>query len=338
MMRLREFDGIRGIAALAVVLCHLSELSIPFSFGIGRYGVDVFFILSGFVIFLSLDRQDSLINFYKTRFVRLFPIFWFCVLFSSFGIFLFRFAEKQISVLIFLSNLTMIPRQLTGIGSYIEGSYWTLECELFFYLLISLLYFKIGRKYIIYVFLGLSFGGLVLHFFDVTRNLSSLPKLLQVLIMRSYGILNIKHANLFLAGICLYLYREQGTKKLYFLVFIFALLCSFFYVPDGFSPENGKMLNGLFVLIIGCLFWLSNLPLFKLFFVTPILLFLGEISYPLYLIHCNLGRYTIQKISNFTNSTWLGLFCGILIVILMSVFLTYQIDIPLRKYLRKKIL
>ena len=146
-MRLKEFDGIRGMAALAVVLCHLtasqtylfenSELSIPFSFGLGRYGVDMFFILSGFVIFLSLDRQDSLINFYKIRFIRLFPIFWFCVLFSRLGIFLFRFAEKQVSLWVFLSNLTMIPRQLTGIGSYIEGSYWTLECELFFYLLIT---------------------------------------------------------------------------------------------------------------------------------------------------------------------------------------------------------
>lgn len=312
---------------------------LPFSFGIGRYGVDIFFILSGFVVFLSLERQPSIISFYKSRFVRLFPIFWFCVLFSSFIIIGFNIESTKLSLPILLANLTMIPRQLIGINSYIEGSYWTLECELFFYILISLVYFKVGKKYTIFVFLFITCLALIIHLFDITSNPFGWTRIVYALFMRLYGILNIKYVNLFLCGMSLYLYRKY-KKSLYYVIFIFSILCSFFYTPDGHiaEVENGKIINGFIVLLIGLFLWFSYSPLLKSILCNNLLLLLGEISYPLYLIHCNLGRVITKIVSNSTYSTALGLFSGFICVILVSTFLTFKVDIPLRKFLQKKLL
>ena len=58
-VRLLELDALRGMAALGVVLCHYTSLCqelavIPFSFHYGSYGPHLFFMISGFVIFMTL--------------------------------------------------------------------------------------------------------------------------------------------------------------------------------------------------------------------------------------------------------------------------------------------
>lgn len=157
MKRIKEFDGLRGGgAALAVALFHLtSPLQLPVSFWFGKYGVDIFFMLSGFVIFQSLNSHDSFLDFLKSRFIRLFPIFWICVLASSLGIFLLHYGDKELSPTMVLANLTMIPKQFLGVSSYIEGSYWTLEHELFFYIFAGLSCFKFGWKCTFFIYVSI---------------------------------------------------------------------------------------------------------------------------------------------------------------------------------------
>jgi peptidoglycan/LPS O-acetylase OafA/YrhL len=342
MERVREFDGIRGLAALSVMVFHLADRpsyefinnswSFPFSFPLGAYGVETFFMLSGFVIFLSLENQKSIISFCKSRFIRLFPIFWVCVFLSTALILVFHLNVK-ISVPILLANLTMIQRQFVGVSSNIEGSYWTLECELWFYVIVSLIYFKIGKKYVIYAYVFLATVGLIVHSFGIIHQADNWHWLMRSIFMRFYGILNIKFANLFLAGISLYLYRES-KQKLYCFTFIFAILCSFAYT-SGLIVSS--IASGLTVSSIGLLLWFSNLPLLRSILCNRILLFLGGISYPLYLIHMNLGRLIVATVSNSTYSTSLGLFAGITCIIVASTFLTFKVDIPLRKYLQKRL-
>jgi peptidoglycan/LPS O-acetylase OafA/YrhL len=83
--RLVEIDALRGVAALAVVLFHytthftkLFGASPPptISFSMGHYGVNLFFIISGFVIFMTLEKTLRPMDFVVSRFSRLFPTYW----------------------------------------------------------------------------------------------------------------------------------------------------------------------------------------------------------------------------------------------------------------------
>jgi len=87
--RISVLDSFRGIAAIFVVIYHYtvkySEIFIGsnfeplFLFVYGEFGVQLFFIISGFVIFKSVRNINSVIEFVFKRFVRLFPTYWFCL-------------------------------------------------------------------------------------------------------------------------------------------------------------------------------------------------------------------------------------------------------------------
>lgn len=83
--RLHEIDALRGVAAMAVALFHyttrLTELygarsGADVSFGHGHYGVNLFFVISGFVIFTTLEKMSRPMDFVVSRFSRLFPVYW----------------------------------------------------------------------------------------------------------------------------------------------------------------------------------------------------------------------------------------------------------------------
>ena len=82
--RLQPLDALRGIAALGVVLFHftLGRNGYENIFRFGTTGVDLFFMISGFVIFMSLEKADGLRTFLINRFSRLYPAYWMGVVFS----------------------------------------------------------------------------------------------------------------------------------------------------------------------------------------------------------------------------------------------------------------
>ena len=80
--RLLELDALRGIAAMAVMGFHYTTLyshetghlgELPFEVRYGNYGVHLFFMISGFVIFMTLERTRTAKDFIVSRFSRLFP-------------------------------------------------------------------------------------------------------------------------------------------------------------------------------------------------------------------------------------------------------------------------
>src|SRR5271156_5148787 len=85
--RMEFMDFARGIAALAVAIQHCGESIFPsfakFSFqyfNVGQCGLIIFFLVSGFVIPLSIERVRSQKRFWIHRFFRLFPLYWFSLL------------------------------------------------------------------------------------------------------------------------------------------------------------------------------------------------------------------------------------------------------------------
>ncbi|WP_162958831.1 acyltransferase family protein [Nocardia yunnanensis] len=148
--RYEFLDALRGLAAFAVVIQHVSERLFPayfrFSqayFGLGEFGVFVFFLVSGFIIPASMERGRSLGQFWVGRFFRLYPLFWACLtaamLLYSVNQFGLRASYLEHSVRNFLANLTMVQFFLGGENILIIGASWSLAYELVFYLFLSLL-------------------------------------------------------------------------------------------------------------------------------------------------------------------------------------------------------
>ncbi len=82
--RLLALDSLRGIAALSVMVLHYLNDSrgaygldnAYWQFGQGNFGVQLFFMISGFVILQTLDRRSRVLDFAVARFIRLYPTFW----------------------------------------------------------------------------------------------------------------------------------------------------------------------------------------------------------------------------------------------------------------------
>lgn len=143
--RFPELDLLRFIAACGVMLFHFTyfgprnhilPVSYPFLSQIGKYGflgVDVFFILSGFVILLTAYEKNA-IAFTVARMVRLYPAYWICVTLTAAAIVVTRSLPATVTPFQYLANLTMV-HGFFGIRD-VSGVYWTLAVEIQFYFLI----------------------------------------------------------------------------------------------------------------------------------------------------------------------------------------------------------
>ncbi len=147
--RLGWLDVIRGIAVASTALMHLLEESSDTASWLGReilspgiYGIVLFFLVSGFVIPLTLERRGSLGAFAVARVFRLYPLYWFS-LFLLMLLVALRIAtlDSEFSSSLpgaFWWNITMV-QSWVGQPDAI-GLYWTLGFELAFYAASALLF------------------------------------------------------------------------------------------------------------------------------------------------------------------------------------------------------
>ena len=145
--RLPTLDFLRFVAAAMVVLFHYTfrgavdgaYTSTPFPevdawTRYGSLGVDLFFMISGFVILLTVDAgRGNPAHFVASRISRLFPAFWAAAT-VTFLVCLFAAPPFAVSARDYLLNLGMFPSWLGA--PYVDGVYSTLETELTFYLLV----------------------------------------------------------------------------------------------------------------------------------------------------------------------------------------------------------
>jgi peptidoglycan/LPS O-acetylase OafA/YrhL len=147
--RLAFLDALRALAATAVIVQHGAERWWPtfdrFSrhwFDLGRYGVVVFFRVSGFIIPRSLEGDGSLRRFWVARVFRLYPAYWTCiallVLVSTWRADTFAASFQVHETRNLLVNLTML-QQFVGV-EHASGIFYTLTIELLFYAMCSVLF------------------------------------------------------------------------------------------------------------------------------------------------------------------------------------------------------
>ena len=131
---------LRALAAIAVVLFHAAEKT-GHSFAIGAAGVDVFFVISGFIMWVISDRRAmSPAGFLLERARRIVPVYWAATAVMVLGAMLGLFPNLTLSLEHVLASLFFIPAHSPSSGEIwpvlVQG--WTLNFEMFFYLVFAL--------------------------------------------------------------------------------------------------------------------------------------------------------------------------------------------------------
>ncbi|RCG29998.1 acyltransferase [Sphaerisporangium album] len=149
-------DALRGLAALVVVFEHSLDALLPEIrgtvspwFDFGQYGVLLFFLISGYVVPVSLERRGSVRGFWITRFFRIYPLWAVAAVigtaFAVAGVYSVlpgQTADRPWTSL--LAHLTML-QDLLQVPSVVNV-FWTLSYEMAFYLLVTALFVFGGRR------------------------------------------------------------------------------------------------------------------------------------------------------------------------------------------------
>jgi len=263
---LYAIDLLRFLAAMGVVLCHwcfapphtIMQVS---GAKYGIFGVQMFFLISGFVILLSAQGQD-LRSFVVARATRLYPAFWICCTISA----LVAFTDPLLGWPEYFYNMTMLPDQ--AYVKLINQAYWTLFIEAKFYLLIALL-ILCGRLHRIE---GVAWAWLA-------ACAVSTSFLANHLLMGRY-------APFFVAGCTCFLLRQRSSwTRWALLLFSWALgmKATVFEVST-----NGGGLDPLTSCLLVTSFFIAMLAIALDWLVVPpmkAVATLGAISYPIYLLH-----------------------------------------------------
>ncbi|OOG75126.1 MULTISPECIES: acyltransferase [Sinorhizobium/Ensifer group] len=135
MKTIHGIQYLRAAAALGVVLFHAAERT-GYHFAIGAAGVDVFFVISGFIMWVISDRRPvAPLAFLKERLRRIAPIYWLATMVMIAGGVAGLFPNLVLSVEHVVASLLFIPARSPSSGEIwpvlVQG--WTLNFEMFFY-------------------------------------------------------------------------------------------------------------------------------------------------------------------------------------------------------------
>ena len=131
---------LRALAALAVAFLHITwEAGLGLPFKVGGYGVDVFFVISGFI--MSYQRSESAGDFAKRRIIRIVPFYWCAtlVVFAVAAAFPHLLRSTRADFIQLVCSLLFIPRETDYAGLYptlVLG--WSLNYEMYFYAVFAL--------------------------------------------------------------------------------------------------------------------------------------------------------------------------------------------------------
>lgn len=319
--RLGELDALRGLAALAVVLFHFTTrydtvyghsgpmlVSVPW----GHFGVQFFFGISGFVIFMTLERTKRPMDFVVSRFSRLFPAYWAAIALTTAVVWAGPLTGLRLPASTVLANLTML-QGLAGLPS-VDGAYWTLLVELSFYAVMFTLYRLKLLDRIEWVLVG-------------WIGLKWLWWLVPALPFR-VGVVLVQHFIPFFAlGICAYrVFAGERTLRGVALPGLFALATVL--ALDGWAHFAVAVL----VALTFAAFASGQAGLLA----RPPLVWLGSVSYTLYLVHENVGWTVISSLERRGLEANISTLLALAAVLAISAVITAVIERPAMGWIRHR--
>ena len=336
--RIQWLDALRGLAITLVILFHFTVRfgrkygadwihSGPlFEVKFGWVGVYLFFMISGFIIYLTIQKKNGLTDFLIARLSRLMPPYWTAILLilllEPLHAELYHLANRN-QVTESVLNMLMIPDLFKV--RYLDGAFWSLFVEVKFYILFGLLWkwvnLKNHRNYFLsfLVLISLSLFESLTHRIPFGENFS-------YFLFFWLGIAACKVST------------ERLSYGSYAILTGITALCSLGFYRDGAELVIAIPLFSF--LFVGAERFFFRQPLRAVALLSP-LIFLGRISYSYYLIHQPVGYLLLGALGilslNYNAAAVLAfLFCtgaawaGFRFI--------EQLDKPISGYLKSKLL
>ena len=311
--RLTELDALRGLGALCVLVFHYStrfhELfpqaaHVPFSFPGGNYRVLLFFTISGFAIFFTLDRIGSVRDFVVNRFARLYPAYLAAMLLTLSIEYLASATQLLIGPKAILANFTML--QGFAFIPEVDGAYWTLTVEIAFYLCMIAMWKWIGLKRL----------EPALAVWLAARWVYALwPDMPERIVM----LLVLRYLPFFVIGMLAYrVWSGQRSWRQQAPYAVLALLSVATMESWDVTVMACVLLAAFAALIAGRL---------RIIAVRP-LLWMGGISYSFYLIHQHVGFVVMLKMADAGWSPWVAFFSAFLVALALGTAINRLVERP----------
>jgi peptidoglycan/LPS O-acetylase OafA/YrhL len=356
-------DIIRFCAALMVTLFHLAYwswapaesltksvsgglITFPALTGftwLGWVGVEIFFVISGFVISYSAAGAKPF-AFLRSRILRLYPAAWVCATATLVTVILLGRGSPE-TVPEYLRSMTLWVH-----GPWIDGVYWTLGIEIIFYAVIFLA-LCLGRFGSIPIVLGVM--ALASTAFWVALAVDRvLPRLLPVgflhdlLASPASAFLLLRHGCFFALGGLLWLCQSRRLTLWRAVLLGLCLVGGVLEIFDsarpivhaiGDSPERRMLACTLWLVAVACLVAaiFYNETLHRFFGKSArVIKFMGLMTYPLYLVHDIVGAALLKAAFFIGASPPAALAFAVAIVLALSWTVTRFLEPPIRSRLR----
>ncbi|MGA6155430.1 acyltransferase family protein [Stenotrophomonas sp. NPDC087984] len=331
-VRLRALDGLRLLAALMVAAYHYGgrdgEIAqawgsspraqfptLSSTFAYGCLGVQIFFVISGFVICMS-GWGRPLRSFFASRVSRLYPAYWVAIILVTAVFALPWVTYKAVSPSDALVNLTMLQQPL-GVDRVL-GVCWTLWAELRFYALFALFVVLPGAtRHRVVLFCAVWTLG------SAFAEAANLP-LLDVVLMPEYS-------SYFIGGMGIYLLHRFGHDALSWGIIGISFLIGQHYAIrdlwhpaniDAFSYRSAAVIIGVvaFGYVAVTLIALGKLNWANWRWLTVA----GALTYPFYLVHEHLGWVVVWVLHQKLGIPSYGTFALTVLVMLGLAWLLYR--------------
>ncbi len=341
--RLYEIDLLRFVAAVLVLLHHFvgriagwgpegyPDLGgvLPHVTQYGFLGVDLFFVISGFVILMS-SWGRPVGDYAVSRVVRILPAYWFAVtlalgLYMTTGhVWIRPGDDPDLSLLVYLPNMTMLQE---GVGVQdLDPVYWTLWVELHFYALIALLVWR-GVTYARCVAFMVAWliGGQFVQETEFT--------FLKVLLIPEW-------APYFIAGMAFYLMYRFGPNLALTLIALAGWALAVYHRsttvnPDLKLPPYHQAVIAAGVTLAFLVMWLvatRRLRWLAWRHWVPV----GALTYPVYLVHDTIGRVLWEEYRDDLGH-WQQLGVSVAVTLTVSILIYRLVEKPVQRLLRPRL-
>lgn len=303
----------RGIGALCVLTFHYStrfhELfpqaaHVPFSFPGGNYRVLLFFTISGFAIFFTLDRIGSVADFVVNRVARLYPAYLVAMLLTLSIEYLARASQLLIGPKAILANVTML--QGFAFLPEVDGAYWTLTVEIAFYFCMIGLWKWVGMKRL---------EPAMLAWLALRALYGLWPDMPERIVM----LFVLRYVPFFIIGMLAYrIWARQRSWRQQAPYAALALASVATMESWDVTLAACLLLAGFAALIVGRLRFVGMAPL----------VWMGGISYSFYLIHQHVGFVVMLKMTEAGYSPWAGFAAAFLVALILGTAINRLVERP----------
>jgi len=292
--------------------------SVPFHVPWGYLGVNLFFVISGFVIFMTLNRVRVPMDFVVSRASRLYPAYWAAIVLTLFITHVLGLPGKEPSWQNAILNVVMF-QGLFRVAP-VDGVYWTLLVELLFYALALALFVTRQMHRVLHAICSLLFLRMVY-----------------------WGLAEYAHIDL--------PWRIREILILDFIAFFALGIIAYRLVQNRERPHPADLATAAsaiavlaitesaFIAAVGsvCFFavWLAAMGRLR-FLQLPVFVWFGSISYPLYLLHENIGWAILRQLQIRGWTPAAAIATTALLAIALAAALSRYIERPAMAWIRGK--